>query len=348
MTSGENYLPPLSMADFGRFAIQLAEKEMPQSMAYHDKLKLPSLLRPTQPSVPMFCCASPRQTILLRLPIIARGSAAVFPWPLAWGNSGAPHLILLPGEIHWNNTVGVSKEMVADAKKLYEYIYMAFSKSKVTCTYGFPDLLMRATNGTISEKFVVAFGFGDGQSSTDALLMQLGPHVRVATAALTNEDVLPEGDIFVNTVGDKYTIIKVNHMKKMKNDAIICSLGDFDGTGIDMRELTTYPDVKHKTMETGIDKWVFPESNTGIIILAEGLPMKMGLSYADHGAGSTNEPGSGLDDDEVVASPSVANLEVDHGHESANDVRPEFISLSINGGDRNTNLITLGADHGAG
>ncbi|XP_054820847.1 adenosylhomocysteinase-like [Prosopis cineraria] len=114
-----------------------------------------------------------------------------------------------------------------------------------------------------------------------ALLMQLGPHARVATTALTNEDVLPEGDIFVNTVGDKDTIVKVNHMKKMKNDAIICSLGDFDSTGIDMRELTTYPDVKPITMEAGIDKWVFPESNTGIIILAEGLPMKMGLSFAD-------------------------------------------------------------------
>ncbi|KAF0889745.1 hypothetical protein E2562_030519 [Oryza meyeriana var. granulata] len=65
-------------------------------------------------------------------------------------------------------------------------------------------------------------------------------------------------------------IIMVDHMRRMKNNAIVCNIGHFDNE-IDMLGLETYPCVKCITIKPQTDRWVFPETNTGIIILAEAV-----------------------------------------------------------------------------
>jgi adenosylhomocysteinase len=93
---------------------------------------------------------------------------------------------------------------------------------------------------------------------------------------LTLEDVVSEADIFVTTTGNK-DIIMVDHMRKMKNNAIVCNIGHFDNE-IDMHGLETHPGVKRITIKPQTDSWVFPETKAGIIVLAEGRLMNFGCA----------------------------------------------------------------------
>lgn len=83
---------------------------------------------------------------------------------------------------------------------------------------------------------------------------------------LTLEDLVITAGIFVTTTGNE-DIIVVDHMKKMKNNAIVCNINHFDN-GIDMQGLETFPNVNNITIKPQIDRWVFPDTNSGIIVLA--------------------------------------------------------------------------------
>ncbi|KAF3541652.1 hypothetical protein F2Q69_00019404 [Brassica cretica] len=93
---------------------------------------------------------------------------------------------------------------------------------------------------------------------------------------LTLEDVVSEADIFCTTTGNK-DIIMVDHMRKMKNNAIVCNIGHFDNE-IDMQGLETFPGVKRITIKPQTDRWVFPDTKSGIIVLAEGRLMNLGCA----------------------------------------------------------------------
>ncbi|XP_068332235.1 adenosylhomocysteinase-like [Pyrus communis] len=113
---------------------------------------------------------------------------------------------------------------------------------------------------------VVSVGDEDVVSVGDEDVVSVGDEDVVSEG---DEDVVSEADIFVTTTGNK-DIIMVDHMRKMKNNAIVCNIGHFDNE-IDMHGLETYAGVKRITIKPQTDRWVFPETNTGIIVLAEGL-----------------------------------------------------------------------------
>ncbi|KFK36282.1 hypothetical protein AALP_AA4G102500 [Arabis alpina] len=69
----------------------------------------------------------------------------------------------------------------------------------------------------------------------------------------------------------------VDHMRKMKNNAIVCNIDHFDNE-IDMLGLETYPGVKRITIKPQTDRWVFQETKSGIIVLAEGRLMNLGCA----------------------------------------------------------------------
>jgi len=158
------------------------------------------------------------------------------------------------------------------------------------CRHSLPDGLMRATDVMIAGKVAVVCGYGDVGKGCAAALKQAGARVIVTEIdpicalqalmeglqVLTLEDVVSEADIFVTTTGNK-DIIMVDHMRKMKNNAIVCNIGHFDNE-IDMHGLETYPGVKRITIKPQTDRWVFPETNTGIIVLAEGRLMNLGCA----------------------------------------------------------------------
>merc|ERR1712045_270815 len=92
---------------------------------------------------------------------------------------------------------------------------------------------------------------------------------------VTIEDVLSEADIFVTTTGN-FNIITLEHMKKMKNNAIVGNIGHFDNE-IDMGGLESMPGVKIEKIEPQVDRFVFPDGH-GIILLAAGRLLNLGCA----------------------------------------------------------------------
>lgn len=202
--------------------------------------------------------------------------------------------------------VGVSEETTTGVKRLYQMqvngtllfpainVNDSVTKSKFDnlygCRHSLPDGLMRATDVMIAGKVAVVCGYGDVGKGCAAALKSAGAHVIVTEIdpicalqalmegipVLTLEDVVSKADIFVTTTGNK-DIIMVDHMKKMKNNAIVCNIGHFDNE-IDMLGLENYPGVKRVTIKPQTDCWIFPENGTGIVILAEGRLMNLGCA----------------------------------------------------------------------
>ncbi|XP_061372991.1 adenosylhomocysteinase-like isoform X2 [Gastrolobium bilobum] len=202
--------------------------------------------------------------------------------------------------------VGVSEETTTGVKRLYQMqangtllfaainVNDSVTKSKFDnlygCRHSLPDGLMRATDVMIAGKVAVVCGYGDVGKGCASALKQAGARVIVTEIdpicalqalmeglqVLTLEDVVAYADIFVTTTGNK-DIIMVDDMRKMKNNAIVCNIGHFDNE-IDMLGLENYPGVKRITIKPQTDRWVFPETKTGIIVLAEGRLMNLGCA----------------------------------------------------------------------
>merc|ERR1719159_630079 len=91
----------------------------------------------------------------------------------------------------------------------------------------------------------------------------------------TLESVVGEIDIFISTTGN-YQIIRLEHMKKMKNNAIVGNIGHFDNE-IDMAGLEGLPDMKVENIKPQVDRFVFP-NGSGIIVLASGRLLNLGCA----------------------------------------------------------------------
>jgi len=89
------------------------------------------------------------------------------------------------------------------------------------------------------------------------------------------ESVVGEIDIFVTTTGN-FNIITVEHMKKMKNNAIVGNIGHFDNE-IDMAGLEDVQGIKVENIKPQVDRYVFPDGN-GIIVLASGRLLNLGCA----------------------------------------------------------------------
>ena len=91
----------------------------------------------------------------------------------------------------------------------------------------------------------------------------------------TVEDTLGRGDIYVTCTGN-IDIITLEHMKKMKDQAIVCNIGHFDNE-IQMDRLNEAPGVKKLNIKPQVDKYTFPDGHR-IFILAEGRLVNLGCA----------------------------------------------------------------------
>merc|ERR1712220_8676 len=89
------------------------------------------------------------------------------------------------------------------------------------------------------------------------------------------ESVVSEIDIFVTTTGN-FNIITVDHMKKMKDNAIVGNIGHFDNE-IDMAGLEGFAGIKVENIKPQVDRFVFPDGH-GVIILASGRLCNLGCA----------------------------------------------------------------------
>jgi adenosylhomocysteinase len=149
------------------------------------------------------------------------------------------------------------------------------------------DGIKRATDVMIAGKVGVVCGYGDVGKGCAAALRGMGAQVIVTEidpvcalqAAMEGhrvmpiEDTLGYGDIYVTTTGNK-DIIRLEHMEKMKDQAIVCNIGHFDNE-IQIDKLNNAPNVVKTNIKPQVDKYTFPTGNS-LYMLAEGRLVNLG------------------------------------------------------------------------
>jgi adenosylhomocysteinase len=210
---------------------------------------------------------------------------------------------------HWHGVVaewkGVSEETTTGVHRLYQMqqagkllvpainVNDSVTKSKFDniygCRHSLVDGIMRAMDVMIAGKIALICGFGDvGKGSADSLA---GQKARVQVTEIdpicalqacmagytvtTVEDALPYADIYVTTTGN-CEIITVEHMAKMKDQAIVCNIGHFDNE-IQVEKLNNYPGIKRINIKPQVDKYIFPDGHC-IYLLAEGRLVNLGCA----------------------------------------------------------------------
>merc|ERR1719296_678425 len=89
------------------------------------------------------------------------------------------------------------------------------------------------------------------------------------------ESVIDQIDIFTTTTGN-FKIITLEHMQKMKNNAIVGNIGHFDNE-IEMERLEQFPGIKVENIKPQVDRFVFPDGH-GVIVLASGRLLNLGYA----------------------------------------------------------------------
>jgi adenosylhomocysteinase len=194
-------------------------------------------------------------------------------------------------------TTGVHRlyKMLQDGKLLVPAINVndSVTKSKFDNLYGcresLADGIKRATDVMLAGKVAVVCGYGDVGKGSAHSLRGMGSRVIVTEidpinalqAAMegfevtTIEETLGVGDIYVTATGN-VDVITLDHMKHMKDQAIVCNIGHFDNE-IQVDKLNAEPGVERLNIKPQVDKYTFPAGNS-IYILAEGRLVNLGCA----------------------------------------------------------------------
>jgi len=187
------------------------------------------------------------------------------------------------------------KEMAAKGELLFPAINVndCVTKSKFDNVYGcrhsLPDGIMRATDVMIGGKRALVCGYGDVGKGCAFALRGAGARVLITEIdpicalqacmegfqVVRIESVVGEVDIFTSATGN-FNIITLEHMKKMKNNAIVGNIGHFDNE-IDMAGLEGLPGMKVENIKPQVDRFVFPDGH-GVIVLASGRLLNLGCA----------------------------------------------------------------------
>jgi adenosylhomocysteinase len=200
---------------------------------------------------------------------------------------------------------GVSEETTTGVHRLYQMkekgkllfpainVNDSVTKSKFDNLYGcresLADGIKRATDVMIAGKVVVVLGYGDVGKGCSHSMRSYGARVKVTEidpicalqAAMegfevtTMEDALEEGNIFVTTTGNK-DVITLEHIKKMKDQAIVCNIGHFDNE-IQVDALNEYKGAEKINIKPQVDKYSFDDGHS-IYLLAEGRLVNLGCA----------------------------------------------------------------------
>ncbi len=200
---------------------------------------------------------------------------------------------------------GVSEETTTGVHRLYQReregtlpfpainVNDSVTKSKFDNNYGNRESLIdgikRATDVMIAGKTAVVCGYGGVGKGCAQGLAAFGAKVVVTEvdpicalqAAMegfevkTLEEVLDRGDIYVTATGNK-DVITVEHMRSMKNQAIVCNIGHFDNE-IQVEKLEVDKNVKKTNIKPQVDEYVFEDGHS-IILLAEGRLVNLGCA----------------------------------------------------------------------
>ena len=338
----------ISLADWGRREIAIAETEMPGLMALRDEF---GAAKPLAGARIVGCLHMTIQTAVLIETLIHLGATLrwsscnifstqdhaaaaiaargipVFAWkgeteeeyewciaqtlrgPEGW----TPNMVLDDGGdatkiLHdqhsdlLRHVRGISDETTTGVNRLYEMmregalkapainVNDSVTKSKFDNLYGCRESLVdgikRATDVMLAGKLAVVCGFGNVGKGSAASLRSQGARVMVTEidpicalqAAMegyqvtTMDDVASQGDIFVTATGD-IDVITIDHMRQMKDRAIVCNIGHFDSE-IQIDALRNYP---WEEVKPQVDEVVFPDGRR-LIVLAKGRLVNLGCA----------------------------------------------------------------------
>ncbi len=200
------------------------------------------------------------------------------------------------------DVLGISEETTTGVHRLYERekkgtllapainVNDSVTKSKFDNRYGCRESLLdgikRATGVMIAGKVAVVCGYGDvGKGSAEALrgqgarviVTEIDPICALQAAmegyeVRTLDEVAEIGDIFVTATGNR-DVITIEHMRRMKDRAIVCNIGHFDNE-IDVAALRNY---KWTNIKPQVDEITFPDGKR-LILLAEGRLVNLGCA----------------------------------------------------------------------
>jgi adenosylhomocysteinase len=156
------------------------------------------------------------------------------------------------------------------------------------CQHSLPDGIMRATDVMLAGKKALVCGFGDvGKGCAKALknnscivyVSECDPICALQAAmeglqVVTPESIMHDIDIVVTATGN-VDIITLAHMKQMKNNTILCNIGHFDN---EIQVAALYKAAKRENIKPQVDRFTFPETGRGIILLAEGRLVNLGCA----------------------------------------------------------------------
>ncbi len=248
-------------------------------------------------------------TLLLHLGARAETDASVISHP---GNEEEEALFAsiaarLKAAPHWYSTrlaqiKGVTEETTTGVKRLYQMakdgslkfpainVNDSVTKSKFDNLYGCRESLVdgikRATDVMVAGKIAVVCGYGDvGKGCAQALralaaqvwVTEIDPICALQAAmegyrVVTMEEAADKADIFVTATGN-FHVIGHEHMKRMKDQAIVCNIGHFDSE-IDVASLKQYT---WENIKPQVDHIIFPDGKR-IILLAEGRLVNLGCA----------------------------------------------------------------------
>ena len=351
-TVGMDYkVKDLSLADWGRKEIVLAEKEMPGLMALREEYGAAKPLKGSRISGSLHMTIQTAVLIETLIELgaqirwascnifstqdhaaaaIAREGIPVFAWKeeteeeywwctdqtLNWPDGQGPTMILDDGGdltkwVHEKRPellpgiLGTSEETTTGVHHLYQMLEKgtlkfpainvndSVTKSKFDNLYGcresLADGIKRATDIMVAGKVVVVAGYGDVGKGCAQSMCGFGARVIVTEidpicalqAAMEGfevkrmDDAVEEGDIFVTTTGCK-DVIRIDHMERMKDAAIVCNIGHFD-VEIQVEALMNYPGIEREEIKPQVDKLIFPDGRA-IILLAEGRLVNLGCA----------------------------------------------------------------------
>ena len=342
----------MSLAEWGRKEIMLAEKEMPGLMALRAKH------RKAQPLKGARICGCLHMTIqtavlietLIKLgaqvrwsscnifstqdhaaAAIAAAGIPVYAWKgeseaeynwciertIEWPDGKGPNMILddggdltamlhLPRFAHLLKDVrGISEETTTGVHGLMRMLQKgalkvpafnvndSVTKSKFDNLYGcresLADGIKRATDIMVAGKVVVVAGYGDVGKGCARSMRGFGARVLVTEidpinalqAAMegfevtTMDEAVKEADIVVTATGC-LDVVTIEHMRRMKDEAIVCNIGHFD-IEIQVAELNREPGIKKLEIKPQVDRYTFKDGHS-IILLAEGRLVNLGCA----------------------------------------------------------------------
>ncbi len=203
------------------------------------------------------------------------------------------------------NVKGVSEETTTGVHRLYQFekerkllfpainVNDSVTKSKFDniygCRHSIIDGLNRAMDIMLGGKVAVVCGFGEvGKGCAQALrgqgcrviVTEIDPICALQASmegfeVATVEDTLGRADIYVTATGNK-DVIRLEHMEKMKDQAIVCNIGHFDNE-IQIETLDRRVDIQKINIKPQVDKYIFPNGNE-IYMLAEGRLVNLGCA----------------------------------------------------------------------